>query len=229
VLAIHWLSQLLGARQTLIKSEGGRVRITEEPEFLAIVDQLKAEGRKPYLIPAGASDHPLGGLGYARAVTEIIDQANAAGLRFKAIVHSTSSGSTQAGLIAGLHLLGIDLPVIGIDVNGDGGRTRETVTRILLSTFERLGLVSPADTAVEVVEGHAGAGYALPTEAAREAILLLARTEGVLLDPVYEGKGMAGLLALIAGGRFMPGDDVLFLHLGGTPALHAYAPLFQSH
>ena len=143
-------------------------------------------------------------------------------------MHGTSSGSTQAGLVAGLAALGVDLPVVGIDVNGDGARTRETVARILASTAERLRLATVPEGAIEIVHGHAGDGYALPTDAARDAILLAARTEGVLLDPVYEGKGMAGLLALIAAGRFGQGEDVLFMHLGGTPALHAYAPLFDA-
>lgn len=221
------LSRILGARPNLIEASGGRIRLDEEPEFLAVVDRLRAEGRKLYLIPAGASDHPLGGLGYARAASEIVAQAEAVGVRFKAVVHATSSGSTQAGLVAGLHALGVALPVVGIEVNGGADRTRAMVSRILLSTAERLGM-SPPDAVVELVEGHAGEGYALPTEQARDAILLAARTEGVLLDPVYEGKGLAGLLALIAAGRFGPGDDVLFLHLGGTPALHAYAPLFEA-
>lgn len=222
------LSRILGARPNLIEaSGGGRIRIDEEPGFLAVVDRLRAEGCRPYLIPAGASDHPLGGLGYARAAAEVVGQAEAKGIRFKAVVHATSSGSIQAGLVAGLHALGVDFPVVGIDVNGNAARTRATVGRILVSTAERLGTRTPPDTAVEMVEGHAGVGYALPTDEARDAILLMARAEGVLLDPVYEGKGMAGLLGLLAAGRFGPGDDMLFMHLGGTPALHAYASLFE--
>jgi 1-aminocyclopropane-1-carboxylate deaminase len=190
-------------------------------------ERVRSQGGVPYVIPSGASDHPLGGLGYVRCAREILQQSEDNGLQFSAIVHATSSGSTQAGLVVGCAALGATCRVIGIDVDADADHTRSTVLRIARSTAALVDAGREIlDEDVQVAAGYSGDAYGLPTPQTTEAIRLVGRLEGVLLDPVYEGKAMAGLIDMIRHQQFASSDRILFLHLGGTPALHAYADLF---
>jgi 1-aminocyclopropane-1-carboxylate deaminase len=188
------------------------------------LDSVAESGGRPYAIPAGASDHPLGGLGFASWAREVAAQEAELGLVFDTIIVCSVTGSTQAGMVAGFALEGReDRQVIGIDASCTLARTREQVTRIARDTAERIGLARPLrDEEVVLLAGYEGPAYGIPDEGTVAAIQLAARTEGMLTDPVYEGKSMAGLIDLVRTGRIRPGARVLFAHLGGQPALPAY-------
>jgi 1-aminocyclopropane-1-carboxylate deaminase len=162
-----------------------------------------------------------------RCALEILQQSEENGLQFSAVVHATSSGSTQAGFVVGFAALGATCRVIGIDVDADAGNTRSTVLRIARSTAALVDARREiSDEDVQITADYAGDSYGLSSPQTIEAIRLMGRLEGVLLDPVYEGKAMAGLIDMIRHQQFASSDRILFLHLGGTPALHAYADLF---
>ena len=186
----------------------------------ALAERLSAEGRKPYVVPYGVSS-ALGAVGYASTVLEIAQT----GLRPAAIVHCTGSAGTQAGLVVGARLALPDTRIVGIDIDAEPERVRADVLTYGKAAAELLGQpFDPAD--VEVVAGHAGPAYGVPHAATIEAIRLGASLEALLLDPVYSGKGLAGLIALIHAGRWQAGDDVVFVHTGGAPALFAYSHHF---
>lgn len=180
-------------------------------------------GHRPYVIPRGGSN-ALGAAAYLAAFVEFVGQCNALGIRPTAIVHATSSGGTQAGLLCGALLCGSSTQVVGISAGPPRDRCVQRIVGIAQELVGRLGLalrVHPDD--VIVYDEFVGPGYAIPTPEGVRAIHLLARTEGVLLDPVYTGKAMAGLVGLCEQGRFGPHDTVVFWHTGGQPALFAYA------
>jgi len=187
-----------------------------------IADRLRKEGKVPYFIPNGCrAIH--GALGYAGCVLEIVSQLRDRGLAPDAIVTASGTSSTQTGLLLGSYLYGGgEIDVIGISVATDRETLTERISRQLDGACANLdiGITIPKD-AVRVLDDHIGAGYGLPTEGMREALLLVARTEGIVLDPVYTGKGMAGLIDLIRNGRFHREDTVVFVHTGGTPGLFA--------
>jgi len=210
------LSDLLGAE--LLVDETPR-QLGDAGMLAALVDHLAAAGRRPYLIPGGASDHPLGGLGYAAAAAELLAQGPA----FDAIVHCTGSSGTQAGLLAGLAALDSDTRVIGISDDDDTEDKAPRVLRLANATLVALGLpgrLEPRD--VEIVVADASP-YGVADAKTLDAIRLLARSEGLIADPVYEGKAVRGLIELIEDGRLPRGQRVLLLHMGGTPAVHGYA------
>lgn len=216
------LARLMGADMRILdgaflpgEGEEPNARLEQSAE------ELRAAGRVPYVIPRGASDHPLGGLGYAACAVEIAAQADAS-CTPDAIVLATSSGSTQAGLIAGLAALGARTPVVGIEVNADIGMTRSIVERLTTSTAEQLGIDAALDPRAHVLEGYAGEAYGVPSPETLEAIRLMGRLEGIVLDPVYEGKALAGLIGLVRTGALADCERILFVHLGGDPAIHAY-------
>jgi 1-aminocyclopropane-1-carboxylate deaminase len=214
------LSDLLGAE--LVFDETPR-ELGDAGVLAALVEHLADAGRRPYLIPGGASDHPLGGLGYAAAAAELLAQAGELGTAFDAIVHCTGSSGTQAGLLAGLSALGSDVRVIGIADDDETEDKAPRVLRLANATLEALGQpagLRPHD--VEIVVGDTSP-YGVADGATLDAIRLLARTEGLIADPVYEGKAVRGLIKLIDEGRLHPGQRVLLLHMGGTPAVHGYA------
>jgi D-cysteine desulfhydrase len=183
----------------------------------------QAAGRKPYLIPYGGSN-ALGAAAYALAFEEFSAQAEALGLHFDRIVFATSSGGTQTGLIVGAKACDYTGQVLGISVDKTGGQLAETVSTLLAPTASTMGLdLSFGASDLQIEDNYLGAGYAVLTVAEREAIRLVARTEGILLDPVYTGKAMAGLLDLVRRGEIGAGERVLFWHTGGAPALFAYA------
>jgi L-cysteate sulfo-lyase len=187
----------------------------------ALADRLRRQGRKPYVVPYGGST-PTGAMGYAAFVVELIDQLDS--IPFGHLVLASGSGGTQGGIVAAAAALAPHLSVLGIDVDAEADRVANDARHLAEATAERLG-VEPGT--VEVVPGFAGPGYGVVTESTVEAIRTIARLEGAVLDPVYSGKAMAGLIGLVRQGRLAAGEDVLFLHTGGVPALFAYRPVFS--
>jgi 1-aminocyclopropane-1-carboxylate deaminase/D-cysteine desulfhydrase-like pyridoxal-dependent ACC family enzyme len=183
----------------------------------------QAAGQRPYVIPYGGSN-AVGASAYALAFEELWNQAQAARVEFDRIVFASSSGGTQAGLVVGAKVCGYQGQVLGISVDKTGGHLRETVQTLLDPVAARLDQDLTYDPdAVQTDDRYLGGGYGVVTGAEREAIRLVARTEGILLDPVYTGKAMAGLIDLVRQGEIGAGETVLFWHTGGIPALFAYA------
>jgi L-cysteate sulfo-lyase len=216
------LDQLLGARIEAHPAGSDRQAL-----MAARAEALSAEGRKPYVIPLGAS-YPNGNLGYVRAALEITAQANELDLHFDYLVTATSSGGTLAGLAVGFEALNYPIKLIGVDVDDESDCLREVITPQIDATRDLLNL-DPRGSApqVEILLGHAGGGYGHDAADMREAVRLLASREGLLLDPVYSGKAMAGLIGLARAGRFQSHEKALFLHTGGTAGLFGYRAYFQ--
>jgi 1-aminocyclopropane-1-carboxylate deaminase len=215
------LSRIMGADVRLVNAGFG---IGFKESWDAAMAELEAAGARPYPIPAGASDHELGGLGFARWATEVAEQERELGIVFDTIVVCSVTGSTQAGMIAGFAAMSHDRRIIGIDASAKPTETREQIARIADRTGRLLGL-DRAITVDDVVldeRYHAGV-YGIPDDRTLDAIRLTGRLEGMLTDPVYEGKSMAGMIDLVARGEIEPGSNVLYAHLGGQPALSAYA------
>lgn len=218
----------------LTRIMGGDIRLDDagfdigiRDSWKAALDSVEAAGGKPYAIPAGASDHPLGGLGFANWAREVAAQEAELEIFFDTIIVCTVTGSTHAGMIAGFALEEReDRHVFGIDASAILPQTVDQVTRIAADTAERIGLGRElrADEIV-VLPGYEGPAYGIPDASTIEAIQLAARTEGMLSDPVYEGKSLAGLIGMVRKGEIEPGSRVLYAHLGGQPALSAYADI----
>ena len=190
------------------------------------LDALSGLGRRGYALPGGGSNS-LGALGYAACAQELVNQFFDLGLKPDAIVAASGSAGTHAGLVAGLHGLGVGLPVHGISVRRPQAEQEANVYRLAAETAALLNLATPiARSSVQVDDSYVGPGYSLPTPEMIEAVRLLAALEGVLLDPVYTGKAMAGLIGLIRNGRFEKGQNVVFLHTGGAPSLSAFKGVF---
>jgi 1-aminocyclopropane-1-carboxylate deaminase len=189
---------------------------------------VRAAGGTPYAIPAGASDHPLGGHGFADWAREVAEQEAELGVFFDTIVVCSVTGSTQAGMIAGFAGQNRERTVLGIDGSATVRQTWEQIARIARRTAEAIGLGRElADEEIVLLdEWHAGT-YGIPDAGTIDAIRLCARLEGMLTDPVYEGKSMAALIDLVLDGRIAPGSRVLYAHLGGQPALNGYASAFS--
>jgi L-cysteate sulfo-lyase len=209
------LSRLFGARLHHVDWTGDRNRAIH-----ALAEKLSADGHRPYVVPYGVSS-PLGAIGYATAIAEIAHQSADLGFRPRAIVHCSGSAGTQAGLVLGASLALPATDIVGIDIDAEPERVRADVLRYGSAAAEILEIPFPADR-VEVIAGHAGPAYGVPHVATVDAIRLAGRLEALVLDPVYSAKGLAGLIALIRGGRWTSGDDVVFIHTGGAPALFAY-------
>jgi L-cysteate sulfo-lyase len=193
---------------------------------LARTEALRSEGRKAYFIPGGGSN-VVGALGYVDAALELLKQANDIGLRIDYVVHATGSTGTQAGLLAGLEGANTGIPVLGISVRQPKARQEDAVYALAQATAEHVGVKGGIDRArVVAYADYVGEGYGVPTPQMLEAVALTARCEGILLDPVYSGKGMAGLIDLVRQGFFRRDDNVVFLHTGGAAALFAYSNLF---
>jgi 1-aminocyclopropane-1-carboxylate deaminase len=193
------------------------------------IDDVRKIGGKPYPIPAGCSDHPLGGLGFVGFAEEVRRQETELGFKFDYIVVCSVTGSTQAGMVAGFAADGRSRSVIGIDASAKPVQTREQILRIARNTAERIELgkdIAEGDVVLET--GYGGPEYGLPSEGTLEAIRLCARYEGVMTDPVYEGKSMHGMIDLVRRGYFPEGSKVLYAHLGGAPALSAYSFPFRN-
>jgi 1-aminocyclopropane-1-carboxylate deaminase len=195
------------------------------------LEDVERAGGTPYAIPAGASDHRLGGLGFAGWAYEVAQQEAALGVFFDTVVVCTVTGSTHAGMVAGFAALeqdgGRPRRVLGIDASATLDKTRDQVGRIARSTAELIGVRRELrDDEISVLEGWAGDEYGVPVQSTLDAIRLTGQLEGVILDTVYEGKSMAGLVDLVRSGEIGPDSTVLYAHLGGQPALNAYASLF---
>ena len=192
-------------------------------EFMA---HLCQQGHKPYLIPGGASEHALGSMGYINCAAELAAQMAESGLVFDYLVHCTGSSSTQAGLLAGFAALDIKTHIIGISDDNEIEIKKSRVELLANNALRDLGLdvrVSPQN--IEIVTANAKA-YGIADTDITDAIHLFARTEGLIADPVYEGRAIRGLLNLASEGRFEKDAKILLMHLGGSPALHAYADKF---
>lgn len=187
----------------------------------SIASELKKQGEEPYIIYA---DAPLGTMGYINAVHEMLCQAKSLGIEVNYVVHATSgSATTQVGLIIGAAILKTNIHVIGISAS----RKREEIIKIVSGLIEEttrdLGInVKINDTKVIVNDEYIGEGYEIPTQGMIDAVKLVARTEGILLDPVYTGKAMAGMIDLIKKGFFSRKDTVVFIHTGGLPSIFTY-------
>jgi 1-aminocyclopropane-1-carboxylate deaminase len=220
------LSRIMGAEVRLDPS-GFDIGIRDSWQQ-ALAD-VEARGGKPYGIPAGASEHRLGGLGFANWAYEVEQQEKELGVFFDTIVVCTVTGSTHAGMIAGF--AGQDRPrrVIGIDASATLDKTRDQVARIARNTAALIDLGRDLrDDEITVLEGWAGDLYGIPVQSTLDAIRLTGSLEGVILDPVYEGKSMAGLIDLVSSGEIPQGSNVLYAHLGGQPAINAYSALFRA-
>lgn len=213
--------------------ERGKGKVVKPAEALAVLkpiaEDLRKQGRRPYIVPVGGSQPagdmtaPLGAVGYVAAFAEMLDQANDAGVEVKTIVHATGSGGTQAGLVVGARALAPDCRVVGISVSDPRESFSREVLDIAVRTDEvlRLGLgITPADIVVE--DGYIGEGYGILHAEAARAIRTSFVRDGIVLDPVYTGKAMAGLIDLVSTGKVSPGEPIVFFHTGGTPALFPY-------
>lgn len=216
------LDRLHGA--TVERRKGGS---DMQAEMEALAARLESDGRRPYIIPGGGST-PMGALGYVNAALELVNQAAERGLRIDHLVHATGSAGTQAGLVAGLQALNSSIALLGIGVRAAREKQETMVHTLGQRTWELLGL--PGELRRESVQAncdYVGDGYGIPTPGMVEAVTLLARTEGILLDPVYSGKGMAGLIDLVRKRHYRKDENVVFLHTGGSAALFGYPGVFD--
>lgn len=218
------LSRIMGADVRLDPSGFG---IEFKDSWQRALDDVRRAGGVPYAIPAGASDHRLGGLGFANWADEVARQEAELGVFFDTVVVCSVTGSTQAGMIAGF--AGQDRPrrVLGIDASATIDQTRDQVARIARRTAALIGLGRELrEDEITVLAGWAGDKYGIPVPSTVDAITLTGRLEGMIIDPVYEGKSMAGLIDLVRQGEIDAGSTVLYAHLGGQPALNAYSGIF---
>lgn len=220
------LSRILGADVRLV-SDGFDIGFRES--WQRALEEVRESGGKPYAIPAGCSDHPLGGLGFVGFAQEVRKQEAELGFEFDYIVVCSVTGSTQAGMIAGFAADGRARRVIGIDASAKPEQTREQVLRIARNTAQQIELGREiAEDDVVLDTRYGGPEYGLPSDGTLEAIRLCARLEGVLTDPVYEGKSMHGMIDRVRRGEFPRGSRILYAHLGGAPALSAYSFPFRN-
>ncbi len=220
------LSRLMGAEVELV-DEGFDIGIRESWE--RALEEVEARGGKPYPIPAGASVHPLGGLGFVGFAEEVRAQESELGFRFDFVVVCTVTGSTHAGMVVGFAADGRARHVVGIDASCTPAQTRAQVLDIARNTAELVGLGRTIDADdVVLMEDYAFPVYGVPSEETNAAIRLCARLEGMITDPVYEGKSMQGLIDLVRRDYFPPGSRILYAHLGGVPAINGYSYLYRN-
>ncbi|MCA6961823.1 D-cysteate sulfo-lyase [Pectobacterium odoriferum] len=192
-----------------------------------LAESLRKEGLKPYVIPGGGSS-PVGALGYVACAEELLFQSSQQRLRIDHIVHATGSTGTQAGLVTGLVATNSQIPLLGISVRAPKAKQEENVYALAQRTWQLLGIPGELPlSAVQVNSDYVGKGYGIPTEGTLEALRLLAQLEGILLDPVYSSKGMAGLIDLIRQGYFRADENIVFIHTGGSAGLFGYRQLFE--
>ncbi len=218
-----FLDHMFGA--TLEFREAG---LDMNAEALAVVEKLSAEGRRPYFIPGGGSN-ATGALGYAVCAQELMAQSEERKMNIDWIVMGTGSTGTQAGLVAGLFAMDADIPVMGISVRQKRDVQIKAVHGLVEKTSAKIGAGSIPVAKVIVDDGYVGDGYGIPAQSTLEAVMMAARMEGILLDPVYSGKGFAGLVGMVRDGFFKAGDNVVFLHTGGSAALFAYQDVLSGH
>ncbi|KPK77877.1 MAG: hypothetical protein AMJ79_01855 [Phycisphaerae bacterium SM23_30] len=219
-----FLDALLGADIRFVAPGTDRSRITED-----VTEEMRAQGHNPYVVAVGGSSvggsmtEPIGAVSYTGAFLETYNQAQEMSIKVDYLVHASGSGGTQSGLVVGARAAAPEVKVVGISVGGAKAASQRNITEISRGVFEALGLemtISPEE--IIVFDDYVGEGYGVLNQEIADAIRLTARKEGILLDPVYTGKAMAGLMDLIKQGYFKKDDNVIFMHTGGTPALFAY-------
>lgn len=217
------LDQLHGASIAMRPADSD---MNAEMEQLAM--QLRDDGKKPYIIPGGGSNE-IGALGYVNAAFELTHQANERSLHIDHLVHATGSAGTQAGLVLGMQAMNSGIPVYGVSVRAEKQKQEENVYGLVQRTAAFMGYSPNLVEREKVVANsdYVGPGYGLPTDAMVEAVKMLAQYEGILLDPVYSGKGFSGLIDLVRKGHFRKGENVVFLHTGGSVSLFAYPKIFD--
>lgn len=214
----NFLFNLLGVEAVRVVPGGSNM--LKELEKLA--EELRTQGRKPYIIPGGGSN-PIGATGYVACAEEIMSQLFDKGINIDHFVVPSGSAGTHAGIVAGMVGVNANIPITGISVNRNKKLQTEAVYKLAKETAKHVGVKEEiTEDMVQVRDEFVGPGYSLPTGTMVEAVQLLARTEGILLDPVYTGKAFAGLVGMIREGKLKKGENVLFLHTGGSPALYAY-------
>ena len=194
----------------------------------SIAADLRKQGKTPYIVPGGGSN-PIGALGYIDCALECQYQANRDGIAIDHIIHATGSAGTQAGLIVGLKASYANIPLLGIGVNAPKDVQEEKVYKLAVETAEYVGapgVVSREDVVANC--DYVGPGYGVPTEGMNEAVMMLARLEGILFDPVYSGKGLAGMIDLIRNGFFADAKNIVFIHTGGSAGLFGYSDLLNT-
>ena len=217
----HFLFQLLGAA-SITRVPGGAA-LTDEMEKVA--ETVREQGGRPYIIPGGGSN-AVGSLGYVACADEIIAQCFDKGLNLAAVVCTSGSGGTHGGLSVGFWGRNTGIPVLGINISRPNATQVPVIAKDASETAAKLGLDFPTDS-IQCIEGYVGPGYSLPTPEMTEAVVLMARTEAILLDPVYTGKAFAGLIGLIRQGYFKKGQTIVFVHTGGSPGLYHYKDCFS--
>jgi len=216
------LDRLLGATLHLCGKTGSRNDKAHE-----VMAAIEARGEKGYFIPTGGSN-AVGSLGYVDCALEIIEQAQQQDIKINHVIVASGSGGTQAGMMAGLAGASSDISCIGIDIDHDPEAVRAEVATIAAQTAELLGISDGVvQNKLELAEGFGAPEYGMPNDKTIEAITLLAQTEAIILDPVYTGKAMAGLIDMIAKNRFGKDEVVVFVHTGGGPGLFAYSSIFE--
>ena len=216
-----FLDHLYGATHEIISVNDDRTKVLDR-----IADRLRAEGRRPFIVPYGCANR-LGAIGYLNAALEISEQAAALGLTITHVVHATGTGGTQAGLIAGFAALGQPIEVVGIDIDADPSGVRNRVSTILRELADEVGLeVGPLVDKIIIDSRFSAGAYGLADRSTVEAISAASRLEALTFDPVYSGKALSGLIGLSREGRFKASDNVVLLHTGGVPAIYAYRSLF---
>jgi len=219
------MSHLMGAELYIDETERP---IEDQGPLEDFMAHLRAQGHKPYLIPGGASEHPLGSMGYINCALELARQMKQIGTTFDYLVHTTGSSSTQAGLLAGFAALDINMRVIGIADDDETEIKTRRVRELANDALATLGLAARvAGADVEVISSNSRP-YGEADEDIKDGIRLMATKEGLIADPVYEGRAIRGLLNLAGENRFEPDAKILLMHLGGTPAIHAYSGQFGS-
>ncbi|MDO8862798.1 D-cysteine desulfhydrase [Haliea sp. E1-2-M8] len=212
-----FLDHLLGAKTRHYPGGADMNAAMEE-----VAAEVRSRGGAPYIIPGGGSN-PIGALGYVDCALELLQQVNQAQLHVDCVVHATGSAGTQAGLVTGLRATHSDIPVLGIGVNAPKEIQEERVYKLATATADLIGAgncVRREDVVANC--DYIGAGYGVPTEAMRDALVLLARLEGLLFDPVYSGKALAGLIDLVKQRHFRAEQNIVFLHTGGSAGLFGY-------
>jgi D-cysteine desulfhydrase len=214
----NFLFRLMGVEKITVVPGGSDMTAAMQ----AVADEVAGEGRKAYVIPGGGSN-PVGATGYVACAEEILAQTFDLGIRIDRIICASGSAGTHAGLVTGLCGNNSNIPVVGINVSRPKAAQEELVYDLVQETAKHVGVASAiARDAVVCFDEYVGPGYSLPTPQMAEAVRMLARLEGVLIDPVYTGKAMAGLIDLVRKGTFKKDENVLFVHTGGSPALYVY-------
>ena len=219
----NFLYNLIGAERIIVATAGDDL----DAALAKAAGEVEALGRKAYVIPGGASN-ALGALGYVVCAHEIAAQSFDQGVSFDRIVVSSGSCGTHSGLLVGARSVNFDAPITGVNSRRPRAEQEANVLKLARETAALLQIDAPAAKEVTALDDWVGPGYSLPSEEMIEAVRMLARLEGVLLDPVYSGKAMAGLIGLVRRGELKRGERVLFVHTGGSPALYAYQTVLQS-